>query len=324
MYYASVIVPVFKRVEQTLKSVGLLLSSTGLGEELTIEVIVVDSTPDPSLKDALTGRFGTSVFYTRPQHSGISANKNAGARASRHLIIIFCESNMEVEPDTLLATVRAFETHPTAAGIGGQVLWRGGDKDGTLDRPRAEDRLETYDNTTYIEAVYSRYFATYKNIFEKVGGYDETVFNMRGEGSDLSARYWRQGFPLVYEQGVRVHHIHDAPDAAAVWVKHTEWGIARDLLLLAYKYDMFDKDYGNFRETVAANFKNLGSEGYYRIIQGIGVNAKHVWQSITTLDSQKKQQTPVFPFKFLEVFSDRDNFLQCIHESEERIKNTIS
>ena len=361
MMQISVIIPAYKRIDQTLHTLDLLCASEGMGSVFTLEIIVADSTPDESLKSAIQKKYeyyssrekqdcawvtraeglplagvpsvgghgrtpaagpqelkpdiNNLIVYVRPSKPGIAANKNAGAQAAHNPVLIFCDSDIEVEPDTVAKTLEAMQKHTSAAMIGGTVLWRGGPQDGKKDRPRPEDRLKAASNTTYIEAFYSRYIATYKQVFDAVGGYDEKIFNMRGEGSDLSARYWRAGFPLVYDESIVVHHVHDVPDAAAVRVDHPEWGIAKDFLLLAYKYGMIGGEYRNFMATVAANFSHLGKEGYFRLIEGIGRHFEEIVVAKSSLETFRTADKPAYDFKFLEVFSDEKLFTSCITEA---------
>ncbi len=325
MFQVSIIVPCYKRVNQTLKTLDLLLASHGKDTDFELEIIVADSSSDDNLKQSILKRYKDKARYIRPEKPGIAANKNAGARLATHEILIFCDSDMEVEPDTLQNTFIALKKHKTAGAIGGQVIWKGGSKDGTLDRPRKEDRILTNNDTTYIEALYSRYIATYKNVFWDVGGYDEEVFNMRGEGSDLSIRYWRAGYPLAYDDTIRVHHVHDTEGGIIRGVAHPEWGIAKDLLLLAYKYNIDDKN-KNFMQTVAANFEAFKNDGYYRILEGIKNNYEFITYVKPIIDRQKKDIKINYNFKFLEIFSEHSIFLDCINDANTKltkIKNNL-
>ncbi len=333
MISISCIVPTYKRIDQTLKTLSLLFASDGIHTEFELEVIVSDSTPDDSLKLAIEKEYiepmirnsqpatdasspishhPSRVVYVRPDHEGIAKNKNAGAKVASHQILIFCDSDMEVEKNTLRETIEYLRLHPTVAMVGGRVVWKGGPKDTMNDRPRNEDRMVKKEDTTYVEALYSRYVATYKDIFLQVGGFDEEVFNMRGEGSDLSVRYWRAGFPLAFHENIIVHHVHDVPDAAAVRIDHAEWGIARDYLLLGYKYKMFEADHPVFGTTVMASFSPLGDQGSYRMLQGIGRNLDQIMEAKKKLDVFRQSDHPTYDFKFLEIFSNQTLFEECI------------
>src|SRR5512137_2460999 len=112
MINISVIVPSYKRVDQTIKTIQLILASDGIGSDMTLEVIVADSTPDTSLKDAVLSKFGGKVLYVKPEKVGIAANKNAGAKAAHHPIIIFSDSDIEWEKNTLKEAVFYLKDHP--------------------------------------------------------------------------------------------------------------------------------------------------------------------------------------------------------------------
>lgn len=319
MIYTSVIVPTYKRIEQTLQTIELLLSSSGRGKMFELEIIVSDGTPDSSLKNAVNNKFADRVIYTQPSSSGIAKSKNQGAKSASHEILIFCDSDMEVEPDTITKTLESLKNNTTAAAVGGTVMWKGGPKNGTYDKPRAEDRMIHKQDTTYIEALYSRYIATYKKVFFEVGGYDETVFNMRGEGSDLSIRYWRSGYTLTFDDKIHVHHVFEVEGGIIRNVPHPEYGIGKDMLLLAYKYDIFGDEYKNFNKTVAANFKEFGEDGYSRIIRAIGEYFDFIVKMKPIIQEQKKYFKPKYDFKFLEVFSNKNLIDECILQSEKKL-----
>lgn len=319
----SVVIPTYKRVEQTIKTLDLLLKS-GQKSKLEVEYIVSDSTEDDSLKNSLISHFKDKVLYTKNPKRGIASGKNQGTKVATGSTIIFCDSDIEVLENTIDLTIKVMRENPTAAGLGGQVIWKGGEKDGQIDAPHSHDRTKQIGNTVYLEAIYSRYFATYREIFLKVGCYDDEVFNMRGEGSDLSARYWRAGFPLVYSPNIKVNHIYDVPDSAALRIVNPSFAIAKDLLLLGYKYNLFDGGrYKNFENTIIANFKSYNDEGYYNILAGIGDHFDFINKAKPILDRQKKEMKPVYGFKFLEVFSNENLFKECIEKAASRIQDII-
>lgn len=318
MINVSLVIPTYQRIKQILKTVDLILLSEGLNNLFSLEIIVVDSSPNEELKNALQNKLGDKIIYTRPTKPTIAHCKNRGAQTAQYPILIFCDSDMEVEKNTILNTLNSLKRSPTASAIGGQVIWRTGPKDGQIDRPRPEDRMLKIEETTYVEVIYSRYMATYKDVFWKIGGYDEEVFSMRGEGSDLSVRYWRAGYPLVYDSTIIVHHVYEVEGGIIRGVAHPEWGIAKDLLLLAYKYDIDDKSQ-NFIKTVKVNFEKFGKESYYRIIEGIKENLEFITQVKPILDQQKQKSKALYDFKFLEIFSEKVLFEDCINKAENRL-----
>ncbi len=316
----SIIIPTFKREAQTSQTLSLLFKSTGWNTEFSPEVIIADSTPDESVKNAISVFTDPTPIYIKPEMPGIAANKNIGAKTAKNEILIFCDSDMEVEKDTLLNTLIYLEDHPKAAMLSGQVIWRGSDLDGQRDRPRKEDRMENIDDTVFIEAIYSRYMATYKTAFWQVGGYDEEVFNMRGEGSDLSIRYWRSGFPLSYNEKIKVHHVHDAPSAATRHIEHPERGIIRDLIQLGFKYGLSDEESPNFAKTLAWITDQFGEKDKYIIIESIVSLLPYLWENREKIEKSRQNIPNTYGFKFLDVFTNKELFKNCLNQSEERIK----
>ncbi|MBI2029189.1 glycosyltransferase [Candidatus Gottesmanbacteria bacterium] len=320
MIKASVVMPTFKRIEQTKKTLKLLLDSDGIGNQCNIEFIVSDCTPDDSLEKAILKDFGNKIKYTRPQYQGISNNKNNGAKFASNQILIFCDSDIEVNKDTLLKTINALKENPKAAAVTGKVIWRGGEKNGLVDRPSSDNSIVKVKQFSYIDVIYSRYISTYKDVFFNVGGYDEAAFNMHGEGSDLSIRYWRSGYPLTYEKNVIIHHVHEAPFSAAIRVNSPELRVAMDLVLLMYKYDMSSSENPNFSRVLYNIFKKYNKNASYKVLQGIVKNLPDIVRMISKIDSYKASTNTLYDFKFLEVFSNKKQFLDCIQSAEERLK----
>ncbi|MBL7159271.1 glycosyltransferase [Candidatus Microgenomates bacterium] len=311
----SIIIPCYKRANQTKKTLKLLLGSKGWGKEFQAEIIVVDSTPDDSLKKALVS-FGNQIKYIHPKKTGISVNKNVGARVSKGDILIFCDSDIEVKKDTLKKVITAFKAHPKAAMIMGTAIWKGGEKDGQKDRPRREDRILKYQGTNFVEAIYGRFMATYKDIFWQVGGFDEEFFNMRGEGSNFSIRYWRSGFPLVYEPLIETHHVFGAADAITRSISYPERGPLRDWLILSLQYGLWGRE-GNFAKTMSWLEEWFGKNDKYVIMENVVALLPWFvenWKRINK--ASKKALKPKYDFKFLEIFSERKLFEKCVREFE--------
>lgn len=316
----SIVIPAYLRAEQTKKTLLNLYESTGWNSGFIPEVIVADSSPDDSVKNILPELKNPVPFYIRPKISGIAANKNAGAGNSRNEILIFCDSDMEVEPDALIHTLSCLLDHPQVAMVGGKVIWKGSGKEGQLDRPRKEDRMQTVNGTCFTEVIYSRFMATYRSLFFQIGGYDEELFNMRGEGSDLSIRYWRSGLPLAFDEKIIVHHVYDAPQTATRHIEHPERGIIRDLIQLGYKYGLSRDESPNFAKTLQWLTDEFGERDKYIIIESIVSLLPYFWENREKVEKCTSKIPLEYDFKFLDIFTKNSEFLECVQKAEERIR----
>jgi GT2 family glycosyltransferase len=318
MIGVSLIIPCYKRIEQTLKTTKLVLDSDGIGTEFYFELIIADCTPDDSLERAVRKTFGDRVIYKRTEKRGLATNKNQGARIAKYELIIFCDSDIEVEKDTVLKTLQALQKNPTAGGVGGTTIWKGGENDGKIDRPDKDDRRQVVDGVTYSEILYGRYFGTYKSIWDAAGQYDEVVFNLLGESSDMSTRIWRAGFPLIYDKSIEMYHCHDAPESLATRADHKEYIVVRNWLLLMYKFNMFDSKQTHFTQHINRYLSALGEDHAIAIFNGFGKFFDEISDAIAYFKTQK-QITPQYNFTFLEVFSDEKLFNECLAKAKDRL-----
>ncbi len=322
----SVIIPCYKRIEQTVETIKKIYDSNGFDKEYDAEVIITDSTEDDSLKKVLEEKFGSreNFSYHNPGKKGISINKNAGAKRAEHPLLIFCDSDMEVEKNTIPETIKTFQKDKRISALMTNVIWKGGELEGKYDRPKDEDRFIEDKGTSFVEYIYSRYTATYKEVFEDVGGYDEKVFNMRGEGSDLSTRYWRAGYPLAYNGNLNVYHMAEAPDSIALRIPNPEWGVAKDIFLLAYKFGNFESEGHYFPANLGRIFAKHGEKGHFRMLQGICKYFDFVTESKKIIDEQKTEMKCEYDFKFQEIFSDKEKVLHCIESAEQKLSKIHS
>jgi glycosyltransferase involved in cell wall biosynthesis len=320
MIAVSLLIPAYKRIQQTLKTLECVFASQGIGTEFMLEVIVIDDSPDTSLTDALKNRFADRLQIVRPSINGIASAKNYGAKIAKHPIIIFSDSDIELQIDTLRNTLNYLKTHEKAAMVGGNVRWKDGADDGKLDRPRVEDRIKEVDGTHYIEALYSRFVATYKSVFWQAGGYDEQLFNMRGEGSDLSIRYWRNGFPLTFNPDITVFHVEEATDAVTRQIQKPEQGIVRDLVQLLYLYNNSRDESPNFSKTLQWLTDRFGSWDKYVILEDVVNLLPYFCEQKQKLDEKRTQLPQTYHFSFLDVFTKVAEFQDCLEKASERLK----
>ncbi len=81
----SIIVPTFRRVDQTRKSLSLLYLSRGWNSQFFPEVILADSTKDESVKTLASEFNNPTPMYVAPSVPSIATNKKIGAKTESDL-----------------------------------------------------------------------------------------------------------------------------------------------------------------------------------------------------------------------------------------------
>ena len=63
MVNVSMVLPCYNRIDQTIQTINLLLSSNGLGKEFFLEIIVSDSSLDNKLEIAVKDKFAEKIIF---------------------------------------------------------------------------------------------------------------------------------------------------------------------------------------------------------------------------------------------------------------------
>jgi len=167
------------------------------------EVIVVD---DASTDDtvAVARRFGSKVFPL-PRPSGPAIARNAGAREADGNILFFVDADIVVSPDALSVVNDTLSGENVDAAVG--LL----SKKGTFQRLPS-----TYENL-YMHYMYAGYRGTIpifytsaaaieRQVFEKVGGFDEHYTSPGIEDMAYGRHLLRQGCAVRLEPRLAVTH----------------------------------------------------------------------------------------------------------------------
>ena len=201
----SVVVPVRDRPRE----LAACLASLGGLEypRRLLEVVVVD---DGSARPAAAPA-GTRLVRL-PRTRGAAAARNAGARAARHGVLAFLDSDCIAEPGWLDALVPEL-ADPEVAAVGGRVapaaerswLERYEAVRSPLDLGAARTGARPGSPVPYLVTAN---LVVRRSDFEAVGGFDPSL--RWGEDVDLCWRLHAAGRRLVYQPGGRVRHRHRA------------------------------------------------------------------------------------------------------------------
>jgi GT2 family glycosyltransferase len=178
------------------------------------EVVVSIDGTDPAVTEAANVRGFRVVGH--PGTAGVSATRNAGARATTSKVIVFADSDVLLPKDHIARLTRAFADHPDAAAIIGSY-------DDAPEAPgivsRYRNLLHHYTHQTGLhkaQTFWAGCGAIRRDAFEAVSGFDESYRLPSVEDIELGYRLRKAG-----------HRIRLVPD----WqVKHLKKWTLRDLI----------------------------------------------------------------------------------------------
>lgn len=244
----SVVIPVFndeKRLERCLRSVFA-------SDCRDYEVIVVnDGSTDGSLK--IIQSFPCRLVNLE-KNSGVAKARNMGASAAKGDLLIYFDSDIVIEKDTITNFKRLHED-PDIKISSCQVYPR------SLSGGFATDLLaldwhyiykEIEGNASYIPSMN---FAIYKDVFDDIGRFNDAFGMAGGEEIEIGMHAVQKGYRIHVEQSFSVHH-------------HFQgfWPRCRTLFRRGYLYGRIvlqrnfalDKGHGTSREAVNAMLSLLG------------------------------------------------------------------
>lgn len=181
------------------------LSSLRKLEPAAAELIVVaDGDTDGS--GQLAEEFGAKVIRI-PTSKGPARARNLGAQAATGEILFFADADVAVYPDTVKKIAIAFEEEPDVAAIIGSYD----------DAPGAENFLSQYKNLFhhYTHQTGSEEASTFwgacgairRDIFLKMGGFDEAYRYPSIEDIELGYRLKQAGYKIRLLKTLQVKHL---------------------------------------------------------------------------------------------------------------------
>ncbi len=219
----SVITPGFN-AEDTLP---LLLDS--LSNQITkdFEVIVIDDCSNDRTAEIARSYHG-NLIQLRKNH-GPAYCRNIGAKAARGEILVFTDSDCWVSRNWLQNIQRHFSQNDTDVLMGKLSLMPSsflGDAISALGFPAGGaigfDKIWKVDPKGFTDSLSSCNFAIKKNIFRKVGGFDESFPYPGGEDSILAYRLRKLNYRIKYCPDVLIHH-----RARSSFIEFLKWQFRR-------------------------------------------------------------------------------------------------
>jgi GT2 family glycosyltransferase len=243
-----------------------LRSLEAAGQNLAVDVLVVDNGSTDASVDVVRERFPGVLLIANASNRGYAAANNQGVERARGRYLLLLNSDAEVEPAALRTLVSYADDHPQAGVMGPKLL----NPDGTLQpsgghfptpgstvasllglhrltgRPRYGTRRD-YSKPADVDEISGAAMLIRRSVIDQIGGLDEG-FAWGYEDVDFCLRARRAGW--------RVHYV---PDARVVHL----WGASQRLApapttvkAIAGRRRYFQKHYGRWMASlvIAATF----------------------------------------------------------------------
>lgn len=215
-------------VKEFLKN--LLHSIHKATQNLSIEIIVVDNASDDGSLEMIKEKFPDVILIANEKNFGFGKANNIGLEKARGKYILLINPDTLVSEDTFTKLIKFFNSHPEAGMVGCKILnpdgtlqlacrrsfpgpWTSFTKVTGLSNLFPKSKLFARYNLTYldenqtyeVDAISGSFMMFRKEVYEKVGGFDEQFF-MYGEDLDLCYRVQKAGYKIYYVHTTQIIH----------------------------------------------------------------------------------------------------------------------
>lgn len=200
--FVSIIIPVYNANRYIAKC----LSAIALSSYSSFEVIVVDdgSTDDSS---EIARKTGATVLKLSSQ-SGPAAARNFGSKEARGDILLFVDSDIVIQKDTLSQIVYDFDTKSDIAALFGSYDDSPAEQNFSSLYMNLRHHFVHQNSNTEATTFWAGCGAIRKAVFEAVGGYDYNKYSRPCiEDIELGLRLRKNGYQIYLDKNIQVKHL---------------------------------------------------------------------------------------------------------------------
>ncbi len=200
--FVSVIVPVYNAAGFIETCLDALIASSYPSFEI---IVVDDSSTDSSL--ALVRQYEVTVL-PHSRQSGPAAARNFGALHAQGEIILFIDSDVVVQRETIALAVNNFQTNPDIVAVFGSYD----------DKPQEKSFMSQYRNLfhhfnhqhsdTEAHTFWAGCGAIRKEIFKEMDGFNQERYTKPSiEDIELGSRIHKKGYRIILDRDLQVKHL---------------------------------------------------------------------------------------------------------------------
>ena len=209
---------------------NLIHSIEKASTNLTKEIIIIDNASDDGSVEFIKEKFPQIKLIANQTNLGFGKANNIGLKQAAGKYILLINPDTLVAEDTFEKMIQFFENNPDAGLAGCKILnpdgtlqlacrrsfpgpWTSFTKVTGLSTLFPNSKIFARYNLTYldenktceVDAISGSFMMMRKEVFEKVGGFDEQFF-MYGEDLDLCYRIQKAGVKVFYVHSTQIIH----------------------------------------------------------------------------------------------------------------------
>lgn len=215
----SIVIPTYNAKKYLLSCVDSIIGS----KLKQYEIVIVDNGSTDKTQEEVRTKFHREIkkirFVSLSRNYGPALARNKGVAVTLGKYVCFLDTDTEVAPNWAQEALRLLEKNPKVGALQCKLLLMKDKK--TIDYlgeylgslgfmsplvPYGEKDNGQYDSVQRILAAKSAGMFMRKDVFEKIGGFDDDYFIFMEE-TDLQWRCWLQGYEVVLcPKSVVYHH----------------------------------------------------------------------------------------------------------------------
>ena len=202
-----------------------------------LEIIIVDNASTDKTQPLLAALRGP-VIIRNDQNVGFVKAVNRGAAIAKGDCILLLNNDAVVRPGSMAAAIRTIQSAPDIGAVGarlvlpdgslqeaGSIIWKDGSCLGYGRGLSPDDYQVSFRRD--VDYCSGAFLLVKRNLYEDIGGLDETYSPAYYEEVDLCVRLWMKGFRVIYEPRAIVDHFEFASskkneDAIALQIRNRE------------------------------------------------------------------------------------------------------
>ena len=198
----SVVVPTYNSEKTIEKCVKSIINS----DYTNFELIIVDDFSTDNTKRLISKIKVRKVFNQK--NMGAAYSRNIGARLVKGYLIVFIDSDVEINKGTFSSLIRLFSSNKDLASVNG--LYCGNSYQKIISEYQndyesfIQRTISKLNNPPYIN---TSFFAIKKSAFKKIGGFDTQFKLANQEDIDFGKKLFSLGYKNIFSDKIKIKHL---------------------------------------------------------------------------------------------------------------------